>query len=153
MAKSDPKVKLAVLWILAASGGLLVAAVPAVDGDVSARIIAALLLLVSLPFGYMRPSVPALWAVAIGWPTVIVRLSESAGAGSIALLVYPLVGVYAGDWIGAWQSERQGRAAAASREVHGPRDGAGLAPDGLPPAVPGRGNDARRRAEDEGRRT
>lgn len=155
MARStDAKVKLAGLWIAAAAVGLLAAAIPALSEDAPARLIAAVLLVVSVPFGLLRPSVPALWAVAIGWPTVITRLSQDAGGGSVLLLAYPLVGVYGGDWVATWWSERYGRGRPPDRSAPAPPGagpGGGAAPDGLPPAIPGRWAGARRRAEEEGR--
>lgn len=141
--------KLAGLWIAAAAAGLAVAAVPVLDAGAPAHLMAALLLAVSLPFGLLRPSVPVLWAVAIGWPTVIIRLGQEAGPGSAVLLVYPLIGVYAGDWMATWWAERYGRPHAggpgAATAAAGPLRDA----DGLPPAVPGRWDAARRRAAEE----
>jgi hypothetical protein len=151
-ARAKPTgVKLAGLWIAAAAAGLAAAAVPALDSGAPAHLIAALLLAASLPFGLLRPSVPVLWAVAIGWPTVVTRLGQEAGAGSAVLLVYPLIGVYAGDWIATWWAERYGRARPVERApvtALGERREA----DGLPPAAPGRWESARRRSAEEAER-
>jgi hypothetical protein len=141
--------KLAGLWIAAAASGLAVAAVPVLDAGAPAHLMAALLLAVSLPFGLLRPSVPVLWAVAIGWPTVITRLGQDAGAGSAVLLVYPLIGVYAGDWIATWWAERYGRTRPGGRDAAPASGGNSRDADGLPPAVPGRWDAARRRAAEE----
>lgn len=153
----NPKAMLALLWLAAASVGLLVAAVPLVDEDPNERLLAALLVLASLPFGLLRPSVPALWAVALAWPTVVIRLSQESGWSAILLLVYPLIAVYLGDWIASWWAEKHPKAVtlgergdddAAARAA----DGTVLAEDGLPQPMPGRWQRAARRAEEEARR-
>lgn len=152
----NPKAMLAVLWLAAASVGLLVAAVPYVDEDPSARLLAVLLVAASLPFGLLRPSVPALWAVALAWPTVVIRLSQESGWQAIVLLVYPLVGVYSGDWIATWWAERHPKAvrrdeSGSATGAQTAADGTAVDTDGLPPAMPGRWTRAARRAEEEAR--
>jgi hypothetical protein len=117
MRTRQTRFPLAVLWIAAATAGLLVAVVPVLDADPAARLMAALLLVASVPFGLLRPSVPALWAVAIAWPTVIVRLGQDSGLQSVLLLAYTLVGVYGGDWLSTWWGERYGRDAVAAAEA------------------------------------
>ncbi len=152
MKARDAKLTLAVLWIAAAATGLLVALVPILDGDPAARLMAALLLAASLPYGLLRPSVPALWAVAIAWPTVVVRLGQDAGWQSVLLLGYTLVGLYGGDWLATWWSERYGADSAAAVAAARAGGGASAVPaavvDGLPSPVPGRWAAARRRGDE-----
>jgi len=151
----NPKTMLALLWLAAASVGLLVAAVPLIDDTPNAYLLGTLLLAASLPFGLIRPSVPILWAVAIGWPTVVIRLSQEDGFAAVVLIVYPIVGVYLGDWIGSWWAEKHPKAvhvdAGAMQDGPAAADGTALEADNLPPAMPGRWTRATRRAEEEAR--
>jgi hypothetical protein len=150
MGTRQTKLPLAVLWLAAATAGLLVALVPVLDSEPPARLMAGLLLLASAPFGLLRPSVPALWAVAIAWPTVLVRLGQDAGWQSVLLLAYTLVGLYGGDWLATWWAERYGRESLAAAEAARLAAGgpAVQPPDAevLPPVVPGRWSAARRQA-------
>lgn len=136
----DAKAMLAVLWIAAATVGLMLAAVPLADDDPPARLLALLLVAASMPFGLMRPAIPALWAVALAWPTVVIRLAQDAGWQAVLLLVYTLIGVYAGDWIATWWAEKHPRLP-AGRHGEGDgsdgrraADGSSTDVDGLPPA-------------------
>lgn len=136
----DAKAMLAVLWIAAATVGLLLAAVPLADDDPPARLLAVLLVVASMPFGLMRPAIPALWAVALAWPTVVIRLAQDAGWQAVLLLVYTLIGVYAGDWVATWWAEKHPRLPAGrAGEDEGSAgrraaDGSSTGVDGLPPA-------------------
>lgn len=151
----NPKTMLALLWVAAASVGLLVAAVPLIDDTPNAYLLGFLLIAASLPFGLIRPSVPILWAVAIGWPTVVIRLSQEDGFGAVVLIVYPIVGVYLGDWIGSWWAEKHPKAVTVDSspafDAPAAADGTALEADNLPPVVPGRWDRASRRAEEEAR--
>ncbi len=152
----NPKTKLAVLWMAAAAVGLLVAGLPLIDDTPNARLLAVVLVAASLPFGLLRPSVPALWAVALAWPTVVIRLSQESGWQAIVLLVYTLIGVYSGDWIASWWAEKHPKAVVLSdgpSSTSGPTaaDGTAVDADGLPPVMPGRWTRAARRAEEEAR--
>lgn len=151
----NPKTMLALLWVAAASVGLLVAAVPLIDDTPNAYLLGILLIAASLPFGLIRPSVPILWAVAIAWPTVVIRLSQEEGFAAVVLLVYTVVGVYLGDWIGSWWAEKHPKAVnlATGPAPTGPAaaDGTALEEDNLPPAMPGRWTRASRRAAEEAR--
>lgn len=151
----NPKTMLALLWLAAASVGLLIAAVPLIDDTPNSRLLAALLIAGSLPFGLIRPSVPILWAVAIGWPTVVIRLSQEDGWQAVVLIVYPIIGVYLGDWIGSWWAEKHPKAVVLDSDAAqtGPAaaDGTALDADNLPPAMPGRWTRASRRAAEEAR--
>ncbi|MGQ0632938.1 MAG: hypothetical protein ACT4P1_18135 [Sporichthyaceae bacterium] len=152
-ATPNPKTMLALLWVAAASVGLLVAAVPVVDENASSRLLGGLLVLATLPFGFLRPSVPALWAVAIGWPTVVTELSQDSGWQAVLLIVYPMVGVYLGDWIGTWWAERNPTVPVRASDPAPPAaaDGTAAGADGLPPVLPGRYTQAARRADEEAR--
>jgi hypothetical protein len=151
----NPKTMLALLWLAAASLGLLVAAVPLIDDTPNARVLAVLLVAASLPFGLIRPSVPILWAVAIGWPTVVIRLSQENGWQAVVLIVYPVIGVYAGDWIGTWWADKHPKAihleTGAAQTGPAAADGTALDADNLPPVMPGRWTRASRRAEEDAR--
>ncbi|MGQ0624045.1 MAG: hypothetical protein ACT4PP_05230 [Sporichthyaceae bacterium] len=153
-ATPNPKTMLTLLWLAAASVGLLVAAVPVVDENAPSRLLGALLVLATLPFGFLRPSVPALWAVAIGWPTVVTELSQDSGWQAVLLIVYPVVGVYLGDWLGTWWAERNPSVPvrSADTEAGTAADGTPAGTDALPPALPGRYTQAARRADEEARR-
>lgn len=151
----NPKSMLALLWVSAAAVGLLIAAIPLIDETPNAYLLGFVLIAASLPFGLIRPSVPILWAVGIGWPTVVISLSNEDGFKAVALIVYPIVGVYLGDWIGSWWAEKHPKAVTLD---HGPAstgpaaaDGTALEADNLPPAMPGRFQRATRRAEEEAR--
>lgn len=148
MGTRQTRLPLAALWLAAATAGLLVAVVPVLDAEPPARLMAGLLLLVSVPFGLLRPSVPALWAVAIAWPTVIVRLGQDAGWQSVLLLAYTLIGLYGGDWLATWWAERYGRDSLAAAEAARLAAGGPARPaaEPLPPPVPGRWAAARRSA-------
>lgn len=151
----NPKTMLALLWVAAASVGLLVAGVPLIDDTPNSYLLGALLIAASLPFGLIRPSVPILWAVAIGWPTVVIRLSQEDGFTAVVLIVYPIVGVYLGDWIGSWWAEKHPRPVhidtGPAQDGPAAADGTALEADNLPPAMPGRWTRASRRAEEEAR--
>ena len=151
----NPKTMLALLWVAAASVGLLIAGVPLIDDTPNSYLLALLLIAGSLPFGLIRPSVPILWAVAIGWPTVVIRLSQEDGFQAVVLIVYPVVGVYLGDWIGSWWAEKHPKAVSVETSTgqDGPAaaDGTALEADNLPPAMPSRYDRATRRAEEEAR--
>ncbi len=151
----NPKTMLALLWVAAASVGLLIAGVPLIDDTPNAYLLAILLIAGSLPFGLIRPSVPILWAVAIGWPTVVIRLSQEDGFQAVVLIVYPIIGVYLGDWIGSWWAEKHPKAVVlpTGPVETGPAaaDGTALEADNLPPPMPSRWDRASRRAEEEAR--
>ena len=151
----NPKTMLALLWLAAASVGLLIAAVPLVDDTPNAYLLGGLLIAASLPFGLIRPSVPILWAVALAWPTVVIRLSQEDGFSSVVLLVYTIVGVYLGDWIGSWWAEKHPKAitvrSGSEQSTPAAADGTALEADNLPPAMPGRWTRASRRAAEEAR--
>src|SRR5262249_35118751 len=108
-----------------------------------------------LPFGLIRPSVPLLWAVAIGWPTIVIRLSQEDGWTAVVLLLYPVIGVYLGDWIGSWWAEKHPKAVnlGSASEETGPVAADGTSPEEAtpPPAMPGRFTQATRRAAEEAR--
>jgi hypothetical protein len=99
--------------------------------------------------------VPILWAVAIGWPTVVIRLSQEDGFSAVVLIVYPIVGVYLGDWIGSWWAEKHPKAvhieAGSAPQTPAAADGTALEADNLPPAMPSRFDRAARRAEEDAR--
>jgi hypothetical protein len=151
----SPKTMLALLWVAAASVGLLIAGVPLIDDTPNSYLLGTLLIAASLPFGLIRPSVPILWAVAIGWPTVVIRLSQEDGFTAVVLIVYPIVGVYLGDWIGSYWAEKHPKAVNIDTGpvADGPAaaDGTALEADNLPPAMPGRWDRAARRAEEDAR--
>jgi hypothetical protein len=141
MTNRDPKMTLAVRWIAAAVAGLLVGLIPLFDAHPPARVLAVLLLLAAVPFGLGRPKAPWCWAVVVVWPTAALRFSQ-AGWHSIFLVIYPMVGVYVGDWIGQWFAES--RPSLPSRSGVDPdpsgraADGSRVAADGLPPQIPDR---------------
>ncbi|GAA0632030.1 hypothetical protein GCM10009547_39790 [Sporichthya brevicatena] len=151
----NPKTMLALLWLAAASVGLLVAAVPLIDDTPNAYLLGTLLIAASLPFGLIRPSVPILWAVVLAWPTVVIRLSQEDGWSAVLLLGYTIVGVYLGDWIGSWWAEKHPKPIVVDSgpAQTGPAaaDGTALEEDNLPPPMPGRWTRASRRAEEEAR--
>jgi hypothetical protein len=144
MTDRDPKLNLAVHWMVAAASGLLVGVVPLTNDHPPARLLAVALVIVALPFGLRHPASPWQWGLVIAWPTATLRFSQ-AGWHSIFLLVYSIFGAYAGAWIAQWWSETHppvsiiGRSAAAeSRRGPVAADGSAVAVDGLPPQMPDR---------------
>jgi|GEM_PF-4488910 len=135
----------AVPWVAAAAIGLLVGTIPMFDDHPSARLLAVLLVAAAVPFGLRRPSAGWVWALLIAWPTLILRLSQT-GWHALLVVVYTIVGVYAGDWVAGWWAEVHprvpyDRGAVAASQTHSSgvaADGTAVAADGLPPQMPGR---------------
>jgi hypothetical protein len=90
---------LGALWSSAIAAGVLVGAV-AVVAKPPAIVPAVLLVLVSVPYGLIRPVLPALWAAVVALPSVAVGVATGAGWPSVLPLAYALAGVYAGSWAG-----------------------------------------------------
>jgi hypothetical protein len=145
MTNRDPKMILTVRWMAAAATGLLVGLIPLFDDHPPARVLAVGLVLAAVPFGLSRPKAPWLYAVVVAWPTVTLRFSQ-AGWHAIFLLIYSLVGVYAGDWLAQWWQEAHPRVYPGAPRTPGvdagssqvAADGSAAAPDGLPPQMPDR---------------
>jgi hypothetical protein len=140
----DPKLIRIRQWCAAGAAGVLVGLVPLFDSNPPARLLAVLLIAAAVPFGLMGQRTPWLWAIVVAWPTATLRFSD-AGWHAVFLVIYALVGVYAGDWGGQWWGEthpsaRYPRSGGADRRAGGPvaADGSPVAADGLPPQVPGR---------------
>jgi hypothetical protein len=140
----DPKLIRVRQWCAAGAAGVLVGLVPLFDSNPPARLLAGLLVAAAVPFGLMRQRAPWLWAVALAWPTVTLRFSD-AGWHAIFLVVYAMVGVYAGDWVGQWWGEAHPSARHPGQGGANGRggatvaaDGSPVAADGLPPQMPER---------------
>jgi hypothetical protein len=99
---------LGALWSSAIAAGVLVAAVGLVTKP-PAVLSAVLLVLVSVPYGLIRPVLPALWAVVLALPSVAVGVAAGAGWPSVLPLGYALAGVYAGSWAGERVARRRRR--------------------------------------------
>lgn len=142
MRSRDAKAMLGVLWCAAAAVGVLIGAVSLVDSDPQSRLLAALLILGTAPFGLLRPTIPWLWGVVVAWPTVVLGILN-AGWISILMLIPAMVGVYLGDWISTWWGDAHPKAGPRA-PVAGPTrperaaDGTTVADDGLPPTMPDR---------------
>jgi hypothetical protein len=140
----DPKLVRVRQWCAAGAAGVLVGLVPLFDSNPPARLLAVLLVAAALAFGLMRQRTPWLWAVVVAWPTVTLRFSE-AGWHAIFLVIYAMVGVYAGDWVSQWWGEAHPQVPHPARSGADRRpgaavaaDGSPVAADGLPPEMPGR---------------
>ena len=142
-ARSNPKMTPVVQWCAAALAGVAAGLVPLFDDNPPARVLAILLVVAALPFGLMGQKQPWLWALVVAWPTISLRFSQ-AGWHAVFLLIYALVGVYAGDWVAQWWAEAHPavRHDSAGNGLDGSSVAADgttrVAADGLPPEMPGR---------------
>lgn len=143
MAMSDARTTGVVQWCAAAAAGVVAGLVPLFDDNPPARVLAVLLVVAAVPFGLMRQKQPWIWALVVAWPTISLRFSQ-AGWHAVFLLIYALVGVYAGDWVAQWwaESHPNARRDSAGFDLDGnsvAADGTTrVAADGLPPEMPGR---------------
>jgi hypothetical protein len=88
---------LAALWSSALATGVLVATVQVVVPDRPRLLVPVLLVVVTVPYGLLRLTVPGLWALGMGLPSVAVGLARGDGWQAVLLLAYAFAGVYAGD--------------------------------------------------------
>lgn len=143
MRTRDAKTMLGVLWLAAASLGVLIGAISLIDDeDSNARLLSVLLIIGTVPFGLMRPAVPWLWGIVIAWPTVVLGILNT-GWVSVLMLIPTMIGVYIGDWIATWWHEAHPAAGPRAPITEPARperaaDGTHVADDGLPPLLPDR---------------
>lgn len=143
MNTRDARTMLGILWLAAASLGVLLGAVSLIDADPGSRLLSVLLILGTVPFGLMRPAVPWLWGVVIAWPTIVLGILNT-GWISILLLIPAMIGVYLGDWIATWWQEAHPKAAPrvtadpANYGGYTAESSSSVTDDGLPPVMPDR---------------
>jgi hypothetical protein len=144
MNTRDARTMLGILWLAAASLGVLLGAISLIDADPGSRLLSVLLILGTVPFGLMRPAVPWLWGVVIAWPTIVLGILNT-GWVSILLLIPAMIGVYLGDWIATWWQEahpkagpRVSAADPASYAGYTAEGSSAVTDDGLPPVMPDR---------------